>query len=233
MSIFWSVLIMHGCWILSKAFSSSVEMITWLRWLYELSFNLLIWCITLIDLCMLNNPCIPGINPTWTWCSRVPWTARRSNQSTLKEISPGYSLEGLMLKLELQYFGHLMQRTNSLKKTLMLGKIEGRRRGMTEVAIVGWYHWLDGQEFEQSSGVGEGQGSMVCCPPWGCKESDMTEQLNWTEMEFRFTFSYWISTIEKKGKIKMTSSFHASIQACIHHAFPCSLGHAFTYAGIC
>ena len=59
---------------------------------------------------------------------RVPWTARRSNQSILKEISPGYSLEGLMLKLKLQYFGHLMQRTDSLEKTLMLGKIEGRRR---------------------------------------------------------------------------------------------------------
>ena len=67
----------------------------------------------------------------WCWRSlvRVPWTARRSIQSILKEISPGCSLEGLMLKLKLQYFGHLMQRTDSLGKTLMLGKIEGRRRG--------------------------------------------------------------------------------------------------------
>ena len=66
----------------------------------------------------------------WCWrrLLRVPWTARRSNQSILKEISPEYSLEGLMLKLKLQYFGHLMQRTDSLEKTLMLGKIEGRRR---------------------------------------------------------------------------------------------------------
>ena len=66
----------------------------------------------------------------WCWrrLLRVPWTARRSNQSILKEISPGYSLEGLMLKLKLHYFGHLMQRTNSFEKTLMLGKIEGRRR---------------------------------------------------------------------------------------------------------
>ena len=63
---------------------------------------------------------------------RVPWTVRRSNQSVLKEISPEYSLEGLMLKLKLQYFGHLMQRTDSLEKTLMLGKIEGRRRGRGE-----------------------------------------------------------------------------------------------------
>ena len=69
---------------------------------------------------------------------RVPWTARRSNQSILKEISPEYSLEGLMLKLKLQYFGHLMRRTDSLEKTLMLGKIEGRRRGLQSM------RWLDG-----------------------------------------------------------------------------------------
>ena len=69
---------------------------------------------------------------------RVPWTARRSNQSILKEISPKYSLEGLMLKLKLQYFGHLMRRTDSLEKTLMLGKIEGRRRGRQRIS------WLDG-----------------------------------------------------------------------------------------
>ena len=86
------------------------------------------------------------------WCWRrllkVPWTARRSNQSILKEISPEYSLEGLMLKL--QYFGHLMGRTNSLEKTLMLGKIEcGRReeKGTTEDEIVGWHHQLNGHGF--------------------------------------------------------------------------------------
>ena len=73
----------------------------------------------------------------------------RSNQSILKEISLGCSLEGLMLKLKLQYFGHLMQRTDSLEKTLMLGKIEGRRRrGMTEDEMAGWHHQLDGHEFE-------------------------------------------------------------------------------------
>ena len=78
---------------------------------------------------------------------RVPWTARRSNQSILKEISPEYSLEGLMLKLKLQYFGHLMQRTDSFEKTLMLGKIEGRRRGRKD-EMVGWHHCLNGHEFE-------------------------------------------------------------------------------------
>ena len=94
----------------------------------------------------------------------LPWTARRSNQSILKKISLEYSLEGLMLKLKLQYFGHLMRRTNSLEKTLMLGKTEGRRRrGQTEDEMVGWHHRLDGHEFEQALGVGDGQESLVCC----------------------------------------------------------------------
>ena len=78
---------------------------------------------------------------------------------------PEYSLEGLMLKLKLQYFGHLMRRTDSFEKTLMLGKIEGRRRGMTEDEMVGWHHQLDGHEFEQAPGIGEGQGSLACCSP--------------------------------------------------------------------
>ena len=93
---------------------------------------------------------------------RVPWTARRSNQSILKEINPEYSLERLMLKLKLQYLGHLMQRTDSFEKTLMLGKIEGRRRkGMTEDEMVGWHHQLNGHEFEQAVVVGDGQGSLA------------------------------------------------------------------------
>ena len=93
----------------------------------------------------------------WCWrrLLRVPWTARRSNQSVLKEISPEYSLEGLMLKLKLQYFGHLMQRADSLEKTLMLGKIESRRRRGRQRM-----RWLDGitkeHEFEQAPGVGDG-----------------------------------------------------------------------------
>ena len=89
---------------------------------------------------------------------RVPWTARRSNQSILKEISPEYSLEGLMLKLKLQYFGYLMPGADSFEKTLMLGKTEGRRRrGLQRVD--GWmvHHQLDGHEFEQALGAGDGQ----------------------------------------------------------------------------
>ena len=85
----------------------------------------------------------------WCWrrLLRVPWTARRSNQSILKEISPEYSLEGLMLKLKFQYFGHLMQRADSLEKTLILGKVEGRRKWGWEDEMVVWYHRLDGHEF--------------------------------------------------------------------------------------
>ena len=85
----------------------------------------------------------------WCWrrVLRVPWTARRSNQSILKGISAGCSLEGLMLKLKPQYFGHLMRRTDSLKKTLMLGKIEGGRKGTTEDEMVKWYHRLNVREF--------------------------------------------------------------------------------------
>ena len=117
----------------------------------------------------------------WCWrrLLRVPWTARRSNQSILKEISPGCSLEGMMLKLKLQYFGHLMRRGNSLEKTLMLGGIEGRRqRGRQRM------RWLDGitnsmdVSLSELLGVGDGQGDLACCNSWGHKESDTTEQLN-------------------------------------------------------
>ena len=122
----------------------------------------------------------------WCWrrLLRIPWTARRSNQSILKEISPEYLFEGLMLKLKPQYFGHLMWRTDSFEKTLMLGKIEGRRRRGRRDEMVGWHHWLNGHEFEEALGVGDGQGRLACCSPWGHKESDMTEWLNWTELNW-------------------------------------------------
>ena len=117
----------------------------------------------------------------WCWRRflRVPWNAKRSNQLILKEVNLKYSLEGLMLKLKLQYFGHLMGRTDSLEKTLMLGKI-GRQeeKGTTEDELVGWHHRLNGHEFEQAPGVDDGQGRLVCCSPWGSKGSDMTERLN-------------------------------------------------------
>ena len=98
------------------------------------------------------------------------------NQSILKEISLEYSSEGLMLKLKLQYFSHMMRRANSLEKILMLGKIE-EDKGTTEDQMVGWHHRLSGHEFAQT-GDSEGQGGLMCCSLWGRKESDMTERLN-------------------------------------------------------
>ena len=110
---------------------------------------------------------------------RVPWTARRSNQSILKQISPGCSLEGLMLKLTLQYFGHLIRRADSFEKTLVVGKTEGRRRrGTTEDEVVGWHHRLNGHGLGWTPGVGDGQGGLACCDSRVCKESDMTKRLN-------------------------------------------------------
>ena len=123
----------------------------------------------------------------WCWrrILRVPWTARKSNQSILKEISPEYSLEGLMLKLKLQHFGHLMQRTDSLEMTLILEKIEGRRRrGWQRMRWLDGINGLNGHEFEQALGDGDGQGSLACCSPWGHKESGVTDRLNKTELIF-------------------------------------------------
>ena len=120
----------------------------------------------------------------WCWrrLLRVRWTARRSNQSILKEISPEYSLEGLMMELKRQYFGHLMGRADTLEKTLMLGKIEGgRRRGWQRMRC-----WMASpplwHEFEQAPRAGDWQGGLACGNPWGYKESDTTERLNWTEL---------------------------------------------------
>ena len=120
----------------------------------------------------------------WYWrrLLRVHWTARRSNQSIQKEISPGCSLEGMMLKLKLQYFGYLMWRADSLEDS-DAGRDWGQEeKGMTEDEMAGWHHRIDGCEFEWTPRVGDGQGGLACCDSWGSKELDTTEQLNWTEL---------------------------------------------------
>ena len=113
------------------------------------------------------------------WCWRrllkVQWTARRSNQSILRENHPGNLLERLMLKLKFQYFGHLIWTANSLEKVPDSGEDWGQKekRG-SEDEMAGWHHPLNGQDFEQTPGDSEGQGTLTCCSPWGHKESDTT-----------------------------------------------------------
>ena len=118
----------------------------------------------------------------WRRLLRVPSTARRSNQSILKEIYSEYSLEALMLNAEAK--APILWPPDA--KNWLIGKDPDagkdwrqEEKGMTEDEMVGWHHWLDGHEFEQVPGVGDGQGSLVCCSPWGCKETDPTEHLNW------------------------------------------------------
>ena len=104
-------------------------------------------------------------------CTEIKPVNSKGNQPLL-------IIERTDAEAEAQYFGHLMQSTNSLGKTLMLGKTEGRRTKGWQDKMVGWHHWLNAHEFEQSLGDGGGQGSLECCSPWGQKESDTTEQLN-------------------------------------------------------
>ena len=131
----------------------------------------------------------------WSWrrLSRVCWTARRSNQSILKKISPGCSLERVMLKLKLQYFGHLMQRTDSLEETA--GKDwRWEEKGTTENEMVWWHHWLNGHKFEKTPGIGDGQGSLACCSPCGRRVghdwvTELTELTFWLHSTFLHSHS--------------------------------------------
>ena len=160
----------------------------------------------------------------------VPRTARRSNQSILKEISPGCSLEGLMLKLKLQYFGHLMRRADSLEETLMLGKIEGRRRRGRQrmrwlmASPTRWtWVWGGSVQCRQAPGVGDGQGGLPC-DLWDCKDLDTTEQLNWTKLNWmlwQFKMSHCNNGNNKRGfflfltgEVGRGSMFSFSLTGC-------------------
>ena len=134
----------------------------------------------------------------WCWrrLLRVPWTARRSNQSILKDISPGCSLEGLMLKLKLQYFGHVMRRADSLEKTLMLGKIEGRRRRAWQKM-----RWLDGITDSKDMGLGR-LGELVTDREAWRAAVHWTWLSNWTELYFEYY---------KKGKLTKDGSIRLSL----------------------
>ena len=148
---------------------------------------------------------------------RAPWTARSSNQSILKEISPECSLEGLMLKLKLQYFGHLMQRADSYWKDPNAGKDwRQEEKGMTENEMVEWHHQLNGDEFEKTPGVGDGQGGLACYSPWNHEELDMTKLLNWTELSDltnRHLFTH--SSRDQTSEIKVpANSLESSFWRC-------------------
>ena len=129
---------------------------------------------------------------------RVPWTARRSNWSILKEINPEYSLEGLMLKL--QYFGQLMWTANSPEKKSPEKDWGQEKKEAAEDEMVRWYYRFNRHEFEQTSGDNGGQGSLACCSPWGRKESDTTERLNKNNKKWiRSTGDHLLQLISGKG----------------------------------
>ena len=156
---------------------------------------------------------------------RVPWTARRSNQYLLKEISPGCSLEGLMLKLKLPILWPPHAKSWLIGKDPDAGRDWGQEeKGTTEDEMAEWHHWLDGCEFEWTPGVGDGQGGLVCCDSCGRKESDTTEWLNWTELNF-FESEWPWNSIFVWGKMRFG--------ACMYDRQNTEFSYSSTMGGIC
>ena len=137
---------------------------------------------------MMKNQCLWTV--VWRRLLQVHWTARRSNQSIFREINPVYSLGGLILKLKLQYFGHLMQRTDSLEKVSNAGKDWGQKeKKASEDDMAGWYHWCNGRELGQTLGDCEGQGGLVCYHPWVARSRTWVS--DWTEVIFNLIGFCW------------------------------------------
>ena len=143
---------------------------------------------------------------------RVPWTSRRSNQSILKEISPEYSLEGLMLKLKLQYLATWCKELTHLNRPWCWERLKVGGEGTTEDEMAGWHHQLDGHEFEWTLGVGDGQGGLACCDSWGRKESDTTKWLEFRRVLFRSSYRF-------SSKEQVSFNFMAAVTICSDFQF--------------
>ena len=150
-----------------KAMVFPVVMYRYERWTVKKGWAPKNWCLWTVVLKNLESPL----------------DSKKIKSDSPKDINPEYSLEGLMLKLKLQYFGHLMWRADSLEESCC-EKLRGGGEGGQEKETVGWHHWLDGHKFEQILGDDEGQGSLTCCSPWDPKESQTTEWLNSNSLIF-------------------------------------------------
>ena len=176
----------------------------------------------------------------WCWrrLLRVPWTARRSNQSVVNEISSEYSLEGLMLKVKLPILWPHDAKNWLIWKDHDAGKDWRWEKRTTEDEMNEWHHWLNGHEFEETPGVGDGQGGLACCGPWGCKESGTTEWLKWTEMRTGghlsyLPTSYTIVTSFKHPFVIIENNCYIILQLSSHLWFSLMCMYLCTFVLVC